>query len=279
MEEHIQEAKDKGESSGSELLTKLAPGNTGKLKGNKRGEQGKNMGNAINVVKLPSDTTIYVQALNRLLGNEALMGDLNVAQTGILGAKTNVLDKANVNRNSEVHNQGQPELMTKISNFVDQMRLDVEESEQQEMDMQQDRPHPHSSINAPRLEEAQKRMEQTLVQTEKFKTAIEKPPGTPFNPFPYEGLEQPMLPIFNYPGQQQVVHLQKLAQPKMGSQSQINTRQVIGSGVTDVDFFHLTCHIDPALVKKIEKGEFVDLNKLLPKDNMFHGRAIATNKT
>ena len=39
----------------------------------------------------------------------------------------------------------------------------------------------------------------------------------------------------------------------------------IGSGFSD-DFFHLTCHIEPSLIHKIEKGEFVELEKLLPKD-------------
>ena len=33
-------------------------------------------------------------------------------------------------------------------------------------------------------------------------------------------------------------------------------------------FFHLMCHIDPNLIHKIEKGEFVELEKLLPKDKM-----------
>ena len=42
----------------------------------------------------------------------------------------------------------------------------------------------------------------------------------------------------------------------------------IGAGVSDDDFFHLTCHIDPNLIHKIEKGEFVELEKLLPKDKL-----------
>ena len=42
----------------------------------------------------------------------------------------------------------------------------------------------------------------------------------------------------------------------------------IGSGVSDDDFFHLTCHIEPNLIYKIEKGEFVELEKLLPKEKL-----------
>ena len=34
----------------------------------------------------------------------------------------------------------------------------------------------------------------------------------------------------------------------------------------DDDFFHISCHVDSNLKCKIEKGEFVDLEKLLPRD-------------
>ena len=37
-------------------------------------------------------------------------------------------------------------------------------------------------------------------------------------------------------------------------------------GITDDKFFHLTCHVDSNLKQKIEKGEYVDLEKLLIKD-------------
>ena len=34
----------------------------------------------------------------------------------------------------------------------------------------------------------------------------------------------------------------------------------------DDEFMHMTAHIEPSLVKKIEHGKFVELEKLLPKD-------------
>ena len=34
----------------------------------------------------------------------------------------------------------------------------------------------------------------------------------------------------------------------------------------DDDFFHMTCHVDPTLKVKTERGESVELDKLLPKD-------------
>ena len=41
-----------------------------------------------------------------------------------------------------------------------------------------------------------------------------------------------------------------------------------GMGLSDDEFFHLTCHIDKAMHDKIEKGDYVDLEKLLPKGGM-----------
>ena len=46
--------------------------------------------------------------------------------------------------------------------------------------------------------------------------------------------------------------------------SGVNVQNAVG--LTDDDFFHLTCHVDASLIAKIEKGEFVELEKLLPKD-------------
>ena len=47
----------------------------------------------------------------------------------------------------------------------------------------------------------------------------------------------------------------------------------------DVDdqFFHVSCHIDKTLRAKIEKGEFVDLEKLLLK-NKFNRNTVQDNK-
>ena len=38
------------------------------------------------------------------------------------------------------------------------------------------------------------------------------------------------------------------------------------SDLVDVEFFHITCHVDPNLRMKIEAGQFVDLDKLLLKE-------------
>ena len=42
----------------------------------------------------------------------------------------------------------------------------------------------------------------------------------------------------------------------------------------DDDFFHVTCHIDEGLKSKIQRGEYVDLERLLPKDRTFGSHSL-----
>ena len=39
-------------------------------------------------------------------------------------------------------------------------------------------------------------------------------------------------------------------------------------GPSDDEFFHLICHIDEGLISKIEAGQYVDLERLIPKDKV-----------
>ena len=43
-----------------------------------------------------------------------------------------------------------------------------------------------------------------------------------------------------------------------------------GMYMDDDDYFHCVAHIDKALFPKIEKGEYVDLAKLLPREKVLH---------
>ena len=65
------------------------------------------------------------------------------------------------------------DVMIKISNFVDQLHL---EHEQHSNEVEHEN-RPRSTVIAPGLEDAQKRMEHAIVETEKFKATVEKPPG------------------------------------------------------------------------------------------------------
>ena len=97
--------------------------------------------------------------------------------------------------------------------------------------------HPRDMVKgkedmAVQLKLAQRRSEKAIIEAEKFRARIEPP----------QGMCETIQPQSNIPN--------------------------IGSGVSDDDFFHLTCHIDPSLIHKIEKGEFIELEKLLPKDKI-----------
>ena len=108
-------------------------------------------------------------------------------------------------------------------------------------------------------------MQKGLVEAEKFQVAVASPPGE--NNIPVAVIEN----INNMRAGGDVVEgglLFTSKQPFMGSN--MNNQQWFGeitqSGKTDEDFFQLMCHVEPSLRTKIENGEFVDLEKLLPKD-------------
>ena len=67
----------------------------------------------------------------------------------------------------------------------------------------------------------------------------------------------------------------------LNSSSQNANVSVMPKVTIDDEFFHLMCHVDPNLIPKIENGEFVDLEKLLPHDptrSMLHdGRLELVN--
>ena len=148
-----------------------------------------------NVMKSPSDTTLYAPALKRVDGS-------------ILNDK----------------------LIDKISNFIEGIRMEAEHKQQTRSPVsrrESDRP---STSNAPPLEQEAKK-EKTrnfIVQAEQFKASIDPPKGKEFENFFQQCLDQ------------------------MNAEN-------------DDDFFQLTCHVDATMRAKIERGDFIKLDKLLPK--------------
>ena len=128
-------------------------------------------------------------------------------------------------------------------------------------------------MNDPALEQATNRTEHAILEAEKFKAQLIELPGK----------DGPSIIEFN---NDLPMQLTNMCQPKITNQvisqlgaannntqagNQINHQVgglAAGSRLSDDDFFHLTCHIDPALKQKIEKGEFVDLDKFLPRDRI-----------
>ena len=83
------------------------------------------------------------------------------------------------------------------------------------------------------LEEAKELADDMIIQAEKFKAAVNSPKGMPSSQDPFNKLALCLKEVMKVDD--------------------------------DDEFFHVSCHIENSLKEKIERGEFVDLEKLLPK--------------
>ena len=261
LDERIKEAQNKGESSSSCILSGMAPQVEGSQVNQKVNKKKQNAG----IVKSPSDTTIYVPALQKARVKNSNLTALPFDNVPMVNRQQKMQCNTNYPANTE--------MIAKISNFVDQICLDQQQEEQHEMQIAQSSLQIRSSVNVPGYEEVQHRMEPALVEAEKFKATVEKPPGMNFN-FQKDSHD-------NIIGDEQLTQQpEQLLMPTSQQLlvNQVNQRQCIGNGLSDDNFFHMTCHVDVNLKKKIENGEYVDLDNLLPKDNLFSTRAM-TNET
>ena len=149
-----------------------------------------------NLIKSPSDTTLYTPALKKLNPG---MGD--------------------------------NDLIERISNFVEGIRMETTTDRKGSTRPNQDR-NDIEPTEQGFMEEQQSEADKTkhfIVEAEQFKASVEPPKG-----------------------KEELEILFRKYQEKLEAES-------------DNEFFHLTCHIDAALKGKIECGEFVDLERLLPK--------------
>ena len=131
-------------------------------------------------------------------------------------------------------------------------------------------------------DEARKKAEHTIIEAEKFRANITTPPeGTGTNGLlndqianlavsshpTHRNLESEINASEHFQMGNMMVSNEMLPQT---NQQTMNPQAIailnIGAGVSDDDFFHLTCYLEPSLIHKIEKGEFIELEKLLPKD-------------
>ena len=62
-------------------------------------------------------------------------------------------------------------------------------------------------------------------------------------------------------------HFRAAVNPPAGMASVIGLAGAMNEQMLDIDdqFFHVTCHVDPGMHAKIKKGDFVNLEKLLPR--------------
>ena len=234
--------------------TKLTKGTQNEEKTKTKKVGGKSKIVVRQIVKSPSDTTIYTPALRKRHTG------LNMNQAAPVN--TNMKNPANYCGNN---------IVDRISNFVESIRMEetmvnpLDDVQPGTSGIQAEQNTELKTVDKER-NEAMRRTEQAVVQAEKFKASVASPPGTNFN-FVQNNIPEPIDPPveqFVLPDQNRVMsppngHNNVGFQPGGSSGS--------GSGLSDDDFFHLTCHVDKALKSKIERGEFIDLDRLLPKGN------------
>ena len=158
-------------------------------------------------------------------------------------------------RNSFDHKR----LMEKISTFVDNLRMDVERHEA--IDEYQPEPSTsggrrRSEVTVPGQQEARAKVDRPVLESEKFKATIQNPPGTNYDYRMYSNQDSYTE---QESGETELMNLDRIIKSidKIPCSTEVKS---------DDDFLHIMCHVDQSLVNKIEKGEFVDLERLLPKE-------------
>ena len=215
----------------------------------KSGRQGNAM--IVNQIKSPSDTTIYVPALQRL----SLVNNVDKTKQIV----EDMLSDNHINGKQAV-------LADQISQFIEGVR-----SEGRNDDVINNEPQPSTSgrDNAERPEqgsvtEARDKATQLILDAERFKASVNVPPGEIQNTGLISNLQletQNMSQVIPYP---------QVQLPGNHTDNQIQ-EQIQSIPLNDDDFFHVTCHVDNMLRTKIERGEFVELERLLPKQRSISG--------
>ena len=127
------------------------------------------------------------------------------------------------------HVDGNADISNEISNFVESVRRETQEELQEDV-----RPSTSARGGTPHRRE-RTAAEKVIIQAEKFKAAIHPPKG-------------------NNQLTASIVELIELLKVKNNAPRD-----------EDDEFMHVTCHIDDNLRQKIGRGEFVDLDRLIPK--------------
>ena len=158
LNKRIKQAENNGESSKSTLLTGLTPSN-------KNDGKGKIIQKDRAIVKSPSDTTIYMPALNKQLKQVDINKNLNTRE------------------NERENNQSRMTDMTnRVSNFVEAVRMEQAQQEQEPDDARQEQIQMRSEVNIPGYDAAKQKSERAVIEAEKFKATIATPAGrSPMN--------------------------------------------------------------------------------------------------
>ena len=210
-------------------------------------------------IKSPSDTTIYAPAL-KLTPENQHRGVVEIFLDGNrewLGTRTDdnlVVDRT---RRTTGNNEGKITEQN-VSMILDQIREGANRGRQDQHI--HDEPQPGTSSGIVHRDVGPPRVNHDMtMQSERYKARTEIPRGNEHCTFLNTQGEQANGLGVGIAGPPLPVQANGI-QPQTGIQG----NQMYG--IMDDEFFHLTCHVEPNLKVKIERGEFVELEKLLPKD-------------
>ena len=203
--------------------------------------------NLSETIKSPSDTTLYAPALNMT---------------------PQVRQKHNMTYKPGEHVQHNEALVNQISDFVQSVWIETKRRDSPEVVRQLEPPmkaqwanEPEPSISGTQPGEdpstqARGITEEHVIQAEQYKVVIRKPEG---------GFD-----IICNPNMNMAISNVNNSQTLVVAGNVVDTIQYLPPNqmsphAEDDEFFHLTCHIDNVMRNKIERGDYVELEKLLPK--------------
>ena len=237
----MREEREKSNEKGNTIKT--GDGNKVGKVGSKTGKPKKLTRNGIERVKSPSDTTLYAPALFK---ENSLYSPANVVRRHI----STPLSQDNINE--------------QISSFIEGLRPDEGRESHEHRDRSRGQSRDDSRSNHKDKGDrstsggrgrsgshSRSVADDIVLQAERFKASIEPPTGI-------------------------VPEVQSVSPGTLNGDSlHENVRELLTllkSGAnclnqdnSDDDFFHVTCHLDSAMKTKIANGEYVDLERLLPK--------------
>ena len=202
-------------------------------------------------IKSPSQSTLYTPAVRK-------SANFHNRDSPIFNEVDGMVQYEDTRK--RVSMGGNPFSVHDINNILTDIRFDTERQRSAVDDGQRpstsrdvQEPQPSTSRGGSRqgmMSQARTAAHEAVIQAEKFKASIQ-PRGMNYNnqtsPVQKRGINfnNPMSPRHE---RLQMMHLRYLDD--------------------DDDFFHVSCHIDKAIIAKIERGEFIDLEKLLQKKTL-----------
>ena len=221
-----------------------------------------------NLVKSPSDTTLYTPGLKRVSADNP--SDINaiekisnfVENIRIGSGGSGVMTKRRIETNNRMPLTETPPASTSTSAKPASKRP-IHDAHQKVVENNDD---------------AELAADQLILQADKFKARVEAP----------KGIVNGMNDEFGMNGLNDRTTNQNKSSTGMlmpYDYERLRSKFITENGLAPIDseilflrnfdqddeFFHVTSQIEPSIKTKIEKGEFVDLDKLLPKDKFSSG--------